>query len=71
MEEQGTHFFFITIQQGNARGYITNTLSGTVTPRLGQSRFDLFTQTRARFEQLDPRIRDGIVIAFDIQPNTL
>lgn len=69
-DSQGTHFFFITIQRDSA-GHVPVTLSGTVTPRPGQTRLDLFNQTWAAFEKVDPRVRGGVVIAFDLQPNAL
>lgn len=71
MPEQGTHFYFITLQQGNARGFYTNTLSGCWTPGAEQTRLDVFNEIRAEFEARDPGVRGGVVLAFDIQPNQL
>lgn len=71
MPEQGTHFFFITMSQVNHMGPYMNTLSGALTPREGQARLDLFNEIRAEFESRDPKVRGGVVLAFDIQPNKL
>lgn len=71
MPEQGTHFYFITLQQANARGIYTNTLSGYWTPAPGQTRLDVFNEIRAKFEARDAGVRGGVVLAFDIQPNQL
>jgi hypothetical protein len=69
--EQGTHFFYITMHQVNALGPYTNSFSGAFTPKPGETRLDLYNAIRADFEASDSKVRGGIVLAFDIQPNQL
>ncbi len=71
MAEQGTHFYFMSMQMSNARGFYTTDFQGVLTPKPGQTRLDLFNEIRADFEAREPRVRSGVVIAFDIQPNKL
>lgn len=70
-DQQGTHFFFITMQQVNALGPYTNTFSGAFTPKPDETRLSLYNAIRAEFEASDPKVRGGVVLAFDIQPNKL
>jgi hypothetical protein len=69
--EQGTHFWFISIQTSNARGIYTNSYQGAWTPPPGATRLDMFNKIQDLVETEDPRARGGMVIAFDIQPNQL
>lgn len=69
--EQGTHFWFMTIQTPNASGYFVNSYQGTWTPRTGATRLDTFNDIRRYVDGEDLRARGGIVISFDIQPNQL
>lgn len=71
MPEQGTHFWFMTIQTPNAGGYYLNSYQGTITPRQGSTRLDLFNRLVAEVHELDPKSQGGAAIAFDVQPNRL
>jgi hypothetical protein len=70
-EEQGTHFWFMTMQVPNALGLYVNSYQGTWSPSLGATRFELFNEIRDYVERNDPKIAGGMVLAFDIQPNQL
>jgi hypothetical protein len=69
--EQGTHFWFMSIQTPNATGVYTNSYQGAWTPALRATRLDMFNEIQAFVENEDPRARGGMVVAFDIQPNQL
>lgn len=69
--EQGTHFWFMTVQTPNASGYYMNSYQGTWTPQAEATRLDVFNAIRSHVDEQDPRARGGIVVAFDIQPNGL
>jgi len=71
LAEQGTHFWFMTIQTPNARGFYVNSYQGTWTPRPKATRLDTFNDIRSYIDEQDPRARGGIVAGFDIQPNQL
>ncbi|GHB15034.1 hypothetical protein GCM10018777_55900 [Streptomyces albogriseolus] len=71
MSEQGTHFWFMSMQTKNAAGYYLNSYQGTVTPARGATRMDLFNEVRGFVEENDPRSKGGIVLAFDIQRNKI
>lgn len=71
---QHSHFWLIVIQTPNtptSPGYYVGTTYGTLTPSPGATRFDLFSMARAYAEAKDPRLRGGVVLAFDIQPNQI
>jgi hypothetical protein len=67
--EQGTHFWFMTIQTSNASGYFICGYQGTWTPRPEVTRLDTFNDIREFVDQRDSRANGGVVTAFDIQPN--
>ena len=69
--EQGTHFWFMTVQAPNAGGYFVNSYQGTWTPQPGATRLSTFNDIRSYVDSQDPRARGGIVLAFDLQPNRL
>ena len=69
--EQGTHFWFMSIQAPTRTGIYAASHQGSWTPRAGQTRLDLFNEIYAHVEASDPPSRGGTVIAFDIQPNQL
>ncbi|MEU7032720.1 hypothetical protein ABZ958_03415 [Streptomyces sp. NPDC046237] len=72
MEKQGTHFWFMTIQNSSAAsGTTVGDYQGTISPPRGTTRFDLFNKLRAEIEQRYPQAVDGVVVAFDVQPNKL
>lgn len=66
VHEQGTHHWIITLDGVGSR-------SGTCTPKLGETRYDLYLRIRA--EVLDAAgLADGlapVTLAFDVQPNLL
>ena len=65
--EQGTHFWHMTLQRGNhqADHY------GTFTPKPTETRLDVFNWLYSHVTEKDPSVQDGVVLAFDIQPNQL
>lgn len=70
--EQGSHFWFMTIQAPNSTGgFYMNSYQGTRTPKRGSTRLDLFNSIRQEIGENDPLGKNGVVIAFDIQPNKL
>lgn len=72
MSQQGSHFWFMTIQAPNGTGGIyMNSYQGTRTPHRGATRLELFNAIRQEIKQVDPLSESGVVIAFDIQPNKL
>lgn len=71
-DEQGTHFWTMTVQAPNATGRTNITFGwGTWTPKKGQTRYDVFPEIRAALAEQYPHAADGVVLAFDIQPNKL
>lgn len=69
--EQGTHFWFMTLQAPTRTGFYLNSYQGTRTPEQGLTRLDLFNSIKQEIEHRDPLIQGATVIAFDIQPNQL
>lgn len=67
--EQGTHFWFMTIQTQNARGHWMGSYQGVLTPEPEETRLELFNSIRDDIFAGDPRARGGVVLAFDLQPN--
>jgi hypothetical protein len=65
--EQGTHFWFMTIQTIDS----VASYQATRTPSPGQTRLDLYYAILNEIVRLHPESRGGAVIAFDIQPNKL
>lgn len=67
MAEQGTHFWLIA--------FISDcrhlSASGTLTPKPGATRLDMYNLIRDDLVARTPGLRDASVIAFDIQPNKL
>lgn len=71
-EKQGTHFWFMTIQTPRADGRThVGEYSGTITPKRGETRLDLYRWLRADVCAKYPDSQSGSVIAFDLQPNKL
>jgi hypothetical protein len=70
-ETQGTHFWLMVIQTPNARGLYVNSYQGTWTPDPESTRLDMFNKIRSFIDEEDPRARGGIVVSFDLQPNTI
>lgn len=71
-DDQGTHFWTMSIQVPGPPGAPNITAGyGTWTPRDGQTRYDLVPEIRAALAERYPQCANGIVIAFDIQPNKL
>jgi hypothetical protein len=72
MAEQGTHFWFMSIQTSSADGTtFLGSFQGTITPSRGRTRLDLFNQIRADINERELLTRGGAVVAFDIQPNKI
>lgn len=65
--EQGTHFWFMGIHQGN--NLVMDT--GTYTPKRGETRFDACQAIYDHMCTRNPKIAGGVILAFDIQPNKL
>lgn len=72
-DEQGTHFWLMTMAQQipgqPGAHYVTH--YGSVFPKAGATRLDMFNWARQRIVDEDPRMADGNVIAFDFGPNTI
>jgi len=68
MATQGSHFWFMVIAMpgGNVGSY-----QGTITPRPGATRLDMFNQVREDVRRHAPATTAGAVTAFDVQPNQL
>ena len=71
--EQGTHFWLITIQASHPGGGVsTRYFQGTVTPAPGETRMDVFNRLLQEVSEVEPAFRqNGVVLAFDLQPNQL
>jgi hypothetical protein len=69
--QQGTHFWFMTIQTASEDGSRISDYAGTVTPARGKTRMDMFNQVREEIGSYAPHTRAGAVLAFDLQPNKL
>jgi hypothetical protein len=61
----------MTVFKASPGGFDVRDFRGTVTPKPGASRFDLFDLIRARVNEMDPSKEGGTVVAFDIQPNQI
>lgn len=71
-DQQGTHFFLITIQYPRPGGTVGITsANGAWTPARKSTRLDVFNAIRAELESQYPECRGGTVLAFDLQPNRL
>ena len=71
MPEQGTHFWFMTVQSPNDGGFYMNSYQGTWTPGPEDTRLDVFNAIRSFVREKDPRAQGGVVVAFDLQSNKL
>ena len=70
--EQGTHFYSIAIQYprtDDTFGVVH--AQGTYTPSKRETRFDVFGEIYGQMMEMYPQAADGVVLAFDIQPNKL
>ncbi|WP_282206858.1 hypothetical protein [Kitasatospora fiedleri] len=52
-------------------GFITSTVSGTVTPRAGGTRLDVYLEILAHAVRQRPDMEGSTVLFFDLQPNRL
>lgn len=69
---QGSHFWFMSLIVPARGGFETYRRSGHFTPEKGATRFDSFEMLLGVVKQGTPELRDdGVVLAFDIQPNRL
>jgi len=70
--KQGSHFWFMVIQRPQPDG-TTDLCSyqGTRTPQRGETRLDAFNAVRTLIADEYPGAPEGVVAAFDIQPNKL
>lgn len=69
--EQGTHFYFMVIQTPVEGGFQMSESCGTITPRKGATRRELYDFIRADVVRRSPVAAHGNVVAFDVQPNEL
>jgi hypothetical protein len=70
--EQGTHFWFLTIQMPGEGGTTSvGSYQGTLTPSRKETRLDALNKLRDLVAKQYPKTKDGVVLAFDIQPNKL
>lgn len=70
-EHQGPLFWFMSIQTANGAAFYVIGYQGTWVPKPGATRLDLFHEIRQYVGDREPRSRDGVVVAFDIQPNKI
>jgi hypothetical protein len=70
-DKQGTHFYLIAIQYAIERGWAVTGSKGTWTPGRKQSRLDVFNEIWQRTVEKHPEVAEGVVLAFDLQPNKL
>jgi len=71
-DEQGTHFWFMSLILPNAAGFAAYRRVGHCTPEPGATRLDLFDMLLNMVKEKSPELNDGaVVISFDIQPNKL
>ena len=68
---QEAAYRFMSVMAVNSIGPWVNDYQGTLTLVPGVTRLELFNQIREEVAQNDPRSRDAIVLAFDVQPNEL
>lgn len=71
MNEQGTHFFFMSFVTRNAIGLSVENRSGHWTPEPGMTRYDALNELRRQMIAVSPFLADVAVLAFDIQRNEL
>ncbi|MEV6124493.1 hypothetical protein AB0M23_28965 [Streptomyces sp. NPDC052077] len=64
---QGTHMYVLTLSDGRGEG----TVSGTITPPAGASRFDTYEHLRRHATGVHPSLRGSTVVFFSLEPNTL
>lgn len=69
--KQGTHFWYLTLQVPVSRGLSHFTSWGTITPKRGQTRADVFAELFNRVIEERPEFAEANVIAFDLQRNKL
>lgn len=69
--EQGSHFWFMSIQTPNAQGYYMSNHHGHATPLPDETRYDLFLRLISEVNHYEPRTVGGTVLAFDVQPNQI
>jgi len=71
MNEQGTHFWYMTFLGRNAIGLSAQERSGHWTPTPGMSRFDAMDEIRRQVVEASPYLADAVMLSFDIQRNEL
>lgn len=70
--DQASHFWLMVIHTPRTDGRThVGTYTGTITPKRGESRLDLFNYLRGYCYAKYPDSQDGSVTAFDIQPNKI
>ncbi|MFD6344423.1 hypothetical protein ACFWF9_06815 [Streptomyces roseolus] len=66
-QSQGSHLYVLTLFDGQGQG----TLSGTITPPAGATRFDVLDHLRRQAGSTYPSLNNGAVVFFLLEPNTL
>ncbi|MFC8505558.1 hypothetical protein ACFU3J_01825 [Streptomyces sp. NPDC057411] len=64
---QGTHAYVLTLNTPRGQG----TVSGTITPAAGASRFDTYEDIRRHALRTYPELQNGTVMFFSLEKNTL
>ncbi|MFI8828599.1 hypothetical protein [Streptomyces sp. NPDC053431] len=64
---QGSHMYVLTLSDGRGEG----TVSGTITPAAGASRFDTYEHIRQHATRAYPSLQGSTVVFFSLEPNTL
>ncbi|MFB6839528.1 hypothetical protein [Streptomyces sp. NPDC056361] len=65
---QGTHMYVLSLQNSRMGAC---TVSGTYTPPVGVTRYDILTQLRIDAVRQYPSMEGAVVLYFDLQTNTL
>lgn len=71
-EQQGTHFWFMSLLVPVPTGFSTFHRRGHCTPKPGSTRVNVFDDLLTLVKQGSPELaHDAVVISFDIHPNQL
>lgn len=70
-QQQGTHFFLVTLQAPTGTGFTVVHRGGHFTPSRGATRFDCFNQIHGAVIEAEPHLRDAVILAFCLESNQL
>ncbi|MFJ8444000.1 hypothetical protein [Kitasatospora griseola] len=69
-QEQGTHFYILTLQKPMNGGFMVATSSGVCSPT-GMSRYDLYTWLVGEMVRQTPQLAGASTLHFDLRSNQI